>query len=64
MVLKKALTGKHKGKYVLYSRTKPQRPLKIFGKKKPLQSQVKKEERRIQFWKAVSKGKVRFPSRR
>lgn len=44
--------------WALVSKSDSTRVLKWFGTKKPTAPEVEKEERRIQFFKAVSQGKI------
>jgi len=57
MVLIKDTTGKynHKNKWLLISKKKPSRVLRIFGDKKPKQSEVLKAEKSISMFKRMTK---------
>lgn len=51
MTLKFAKSGKHKGQYILVSKSNPKKVLRIFGTHKPSQEELLREERRIQYFK-------------
>jgi hypothetical protein len=41
----------HKGKWILISKSRPKRVLRIYGNKKPSESKVKEDERQIEYFK-------------
>lgn len=50
---------KIKDNWALVSKTNSNKILKWFGPKKPTPVEVEKEERRVQFFKALSQGKIK-----
>lgn len=50
-MLKKLYTINRGNHYALVSRKNPKKVLKHFGKKKPSQSEINKEERRVNYFK-------------
>jgi len=53
LMLRKDTTGKykHKNHWVLLSRKTPHRVLRVYGTKKPSDTQVRKDEARIEMFK-------------
>ena len=53
MVIYKDVSGKykHRGHWLLLSRKKPRRVLRIYGTKKPSKAKVRKDEKRIMMFK-------------